>query len=93
MRHRITMWMHKLKSEEGCKEKKIGSCLDHVAQLVVRYPAKQNIASLIPGQASCPCCRFGPIGTDMRGNLQMFPSHINIFPFSFSLPSPLSKNK
>ena len=33
--------------------------LTRVAQLVGHHPAKQRVASLIPGEGTCQCCRFG----------------------------------
>ena len=34
--------------------------LTRVAQLIGHCPTKRKVASLIPGQDTCPCCEFSP---------------------------------
>ena len=62
--------------------------LTGVAQSVGRHPAKQKINNWIPSQGTCLGCGFGPpVRERTRGNWLMF------LYLSFSLSSPLSKNK
>ena len=49
-------------------------------------PANQKVIGLIPSQGTCLCCRPGPNWICVR-------QPINVPLLSFSLPSPLSKNK
>ena len=59
-----------------------------VAQWIECWPANQKVAGLIPSQGTCLCFGQVPSRRQVRGN------HILMFLFlSFSLPSPLSKNK
>ena len=58
-----------------------------VAQGIEHQPTNLKVAGLIPNQGTCLGCGPGPWLGDMRGNQLMFLS------LSFSLLSPLSKNK
>ena len=59
-----------------------------VAQWIEHRPANQRITSSIPSQGTCLGCRPGP----QRGAFERQP-HVDVSPFSFSFPSPVSKNK
>ena len=61
------------------------------AQWVERWPANQKVAGSIPSQDTFLGCRAG--WAHARGRQLMFLLHIDVPLFSFSLPSPLSKNK
>ena len=64
------------------------SALAGVAQWIEHQPANQSVTGLIPSQGTCLGCRPGPSWGCTRGkHTLMFLS------LSFSLPSPLSKNK
>ena len=58
-----------------------------VAQWIECGPENQSIAGSIPSQGTCLVASYVPIRGCMRGN------HTLMFHCSFSLPSPLSKNK
>ena len=62
------------------------SALAGVAQWTECWPKKQIVTSSIPSQSTCLVCRLGP---QWRG----VPKRQLMFSPSFSLPSPLSKNK
>ena len=61
--------------------------LTGVAQWIGHAPSNQNVAGSIPSQGTCLGGRGPPVCGCARGNQPMFLS------LSFSLPSPLSKNK
>ena len=64
------------------------SALAGVAQWIECQPANQRVAGLIPSQAHAWVVGQVPNGGHVRGN------HTLMFlSLSFSLPSPLSKNK
>ena len=50
-----------------------------VAQWIERWPVKQKVSGLIPGQGTCLGCGPGPSGGYVRGN------------FSFSLSLKINK--
>ena len=59
-----------------------------VAQWTECQPANQRVASWIPSQVTCLSCRIrSPIG-GVRSNHTLM-----LLSLSFSLPSPVSKNK
>ena len=77
-----------LKSAGQARRLKTQGALAGVAQWIERPPSNQRVAGSIPSQGTCLGCRPGPSEGHMRGN------HTLMFlSFSFSLPSPLSKNK
>ena len=59
-----------------------------VAQWTECWPANQVVACLIPSQGTCLGCRPG-----LRWQMSEGPPHIDVSLLSFSLHSPLSKNK
>ena len=64
-----------------------------MAQLVGNCPAKQKVTSWIPGQGTCLGCGFVSRPQSGCGQHVWERQPIDISLPSFSLPSPLSKNK
>ena len=62
--------------------------LTGVAQWIGHHSANQKVTGSIPSQSTLPgLWAWSPVEVRARGNQSMFLS------FSFSFPSPLSKNK
>ena len=59
-----------------------------MAQWIECQPANQTVAGSIPNQGTCLGCRPGSRRGRLRGNHTLL-----CLSLSFSLPSPLSKNK
>ena len=66
------------------RKKKKEKALAGVAQWIEHWPANQRVTSLVPSQGMC----LGPRWGCARSNHTLMS-----FPLSFSIPSPLSKNK
>ena len=77
--------MGRARKEHFQKDTKV---LTGVAQLVGHRPTKQKVAGSIPG--TYLGCRFGYI---QEATNQSFSLTLMFLSLSFSLPSPLSKNK
>ena len=72
---------------------KINTALAGVAQWIECQPANQRVAGLILSQRTCLGCGLGPqLWTCKKQPIDVSLTH-QCFPLSFSLPSPLSKNK
>ena len=72
-------------TEEFCKT--ISETLAGVTQWIELWPVNQKVTGSITGQGACLGCGPGP-----QWGLHERQPHIDVF-LSFSLPSPLSKNK
>ena len=69
------------------------SAVAGVAQWIECQPGNQKVASLNPSQGTYPGCQPGPQVGDVQEATDQCISRTLMFPPSFSLPSPLSKNK
>ena len=81
-------YFKEVKNTTEMPKKKKKSALAGVAQWMERWLANQRVAGSIPSQGTCLDWGPGPSWGHMRDN------HTLMFlSLSFSLPSPLSKNK
>ena len=62
--------------------------LGSVAQLGGRYPSKQKVAGLIPGQGTCLGCTFGAVGLHAKDNQLIFLSQTYVSLPLFLPPFP-----
>ena len=65
-----------------------------MAQLVRHHPAKQKVSGSTPSRGTCLGCRFHPRSEVIQKAANWCSSVTSMFfSLSFSIPSPLSKNK
>ena len=76
----------------GAGEEPAAETLTAVTQLVRHHSTKLKVAGSIPSQGTCLGCRFSSQSGRVRGNGLVFLTSV-FLSLSFSLHSPLSKNK